>query len=129
MRKRKILGSEMRTQTFALHSPYEFFQLRAEQGRRPEAVQVVRREVEKIYEANAAQAYLYACIAEPIGFLQRRYAKQMEKFNRYAIADSSARKCERKRSRFTRLTIFFSCEQSKKKNLDFHRDSQNQIFS
>ena len=25
LRKRKILGSEMRTQAFALHSPYEFF--------------------------------------------------------------------------------------------------------
>ena len=34
LRKRKILGSEMRTQAFALHSPYEFFQLRAEQKKR-----------------------------------------------------------------------------------------------
>ena len=25
LRKRKILGSEMRTQAFALHSPYDFF--------------------------------------------------------------------------------------------------------
>ena len=30
---------------------------------------------EKIYEASAAQAYLYGCIAEPIRFLQGCYAK------------------------------------------------------
>ena len=43
-------------------------------SRRTEAVQSVQRGSEKIYEASAAQAYLYACIAEPIGFLQRSYA-------------------------------------------------------
>lgn len=36
LRKRKILGSEMRTQAFALHSPYEFL-FSCEQSKKKES--------------------------------------------------------------------------------------------